>query len=162
MKYNKDIMKKTEFLFDRNFIAELNGTNNISEKEENKYNDCLKELCEEYEWNEVFACWEFYLYNNCKTAKMIYNFANLFWEYAGYQNYIPEPYKFLAYFYYKEDPKRYEEEMNAFTIMDSLSIEILHRAGITGVTNTENPYYDPQEDVKMIEAINKWKNGEYK
>lgn len=41
--------------------------------------------------------------------------------------------------------------------MDSLSVEILHRAGVTGVTNSENPYYNPQEDPKIIEEINNLK-----
>ena len=40
--------------------------------------------------------------------------------------------------------------------MDSLAIQILHRAGMAGVVNSENPYYNPQDDPKMVEEIKNW------
>ena len=156
--YNgEELIKKTEYLFDRDFIGELNGDIELTDKDEQKYSDCVKELYKKYDWSDIFKCWESYLYNKCKTPHQLFNFANLFWEYEGYKEYIPEPYKFLAYFYYKADPNEYEDDANAATIMDSLSIQILHRAGVDGVKNSENPYYNPQDDPKMIKAIENWK-----
>ena len=157
MNINEEIMKKTEYLFKRDYISELNGTIDLTEEEEQKYDQTVEELYKKYNWDDIFNCWVSYLYDNCKNPIELYNFANLFWAYGGYEKFIPDPYKFLAYFYYKADPNDYEEVANASTIMDILAIEILHRAGISGVTNSENPYYNPQEDPKMIKEIEKWK-----
>lgn len=156
MHIDNELDKKTEYLFGRDFIGELNGDVEITEEEEQKYSDCVNELYKKYNWNDIFNCWESYLHNKCETPIKLFNFANLFWEYEGYKESIPEPYKFLAYFYYRANPNEYEDTANAATIMDSLAIQILHRAGMAGVVNSENPYYNPQDDPKMVEEIKNW------
>lgn len=158
MNYENELYDKTNYLFSRNFLAELDGTNDISEEEEQEYSDTVEKLYNNYDWNNIFSCWNNYLLKYCKTERDIINFANLFWTYGGYKNYIPEPYKFLSYFYYKVDVNKHWDIMR--DLIDGMTIEILHRAGVTGVTNSENPYYNPQEDPKMIAEIKKWKEQE--
>ena len=158
MKQCSELYDKTKYLFNRDFLSELDDTNDISEDEEEKYTKCVESLYKKYDWSDIFDSWNDYLLLECKTERDVMNFANLFWEYGGYKNYIPEPYKFLSYFYYKIDVNKHWDIIR--DLIDGMAIEILHRAGVTGVTNSENPYYDPQEDPQFVQEIKKWKEQE--
>lgn len=158
MDKNNELFQLTEFIFNRDYLSELDETNDISEDEEKKYDDVVEKLYEEYDWNDIFKCWFDYLQRKCINAKQALNFAHLFWNYEGHEHYIEDPYKFLSYFYYRIDMKKYRDI--AMTILDGISIEVLHRAGITNVYYDENPYYEPENDPMMIREIENWKKQE--
>lgn len=157
MKLDDKLVEETKLLFDRDFLKELSGEIELSEEEEDDYQNRSDALIQEYGWEQVFKAWNKYLRENCNTAESALNFANLFWSYEGYVHPIPNPYDFLAWFYYQIDMEKYADD--AITIMDSISIEILHRAGVKGIYWGENPYYVPEQDPKMLAAVEKIRNG---
>ncbi len=156
MQSRNKLYDETEILFARCCLKELDNETILSEEEEEAFEDRADELIREFGWPQVFECWNDYLRTNCHTAEEVLNFAHLFWEYEGYVHPIPDPYDFLAWFYYCIDMDQYADE--AVTIMDSLSIEILSRVGVPGVDYVGNPYYVPEKDPKMLAAIQKIKD----
>ncbi len=141
----------TKFLFSRDFHKELSREIVLTEEEAEVYEDCVKASIQEFGWPQVFDSWNRYLRTKCCDAESALNFANLFWMYGGHERSIPDPYDFLAWFYYQIDMKIYAED--AITILDGIAIEMLTRAGIRGVDWVENPYYAPEADPKILAAV---------
>ncbi len=157
-KYDNKLLSETEALYGRDFLRELIDDSVLSEEESDDFERRAAALIHEFGWSEVFSCWNDYLRSHCHTAEEALNFANLFWVYEGYVHPIEHPYDFLAWFYYCIDMKKYADD--AITIMDSISIEILSRAGIRNVGWNENPYYVPEEDPEMIAAVQRISDNE--
>ncbi len=141
----------TYFLFSRDFNKELSGEIVLTKEEEASYMDCVNESIQEFGWPQVFDSWNRYFRTYCRDAESALNFANLFWMYDGHVRPIPDPYDFLAWFYYQINMKIYAED--AITILDGIAIEILTRAGVRGVEWAENPYYAPEADPKILAAV---------
>lgn len=155
-----DLENKTNVLFGRDFLSELDGSNEISAEKEKEYDLLAKELYENFEWEDIFKCWNNYLHEKCLSERDCMNFVHLFWTYEGYKHAIPNPYEFLSYFYWKIDVDRNWELIR--DLLDGMAIEILHTAGVPNVYYDENPHYSPNEDPKMIKEIAKWKEKAHK
>ena len=157
---NNFLKSETEYLYNRNFLGELDGTIETTEEEDEEYEIRSENLIKTYGWDKVFAVWEDYLYHQCRTVNDVLNFANLFWCYEGHKHYIAKPYKFLGYFYYRMDlnPFKYD----AIDLMDSIVIDILEKTGETYVNLVNFPDYAPEKDKKIIAEVQKWKSGKYK
>ena len=92
-----------------------------------------------------------YLVNQCKTPGEIIIWCNLFWDCAGYKKLpVPEPYKLVAYLYYKVDVDKYK---NAFTILDSIAMNTLP------VDMIKEPCYAANADPKILKIIDDYKSG---
>ncbi|MBP5718959.1 MAG: hypothetical protein J6X53_08310 [Abditibacteriota bacterium] len=107
-------------------------------------------------WDAVFDASFRYLCANRKTAAEVKNFAVLFWRYYRYVDYpIREPYKFLGYFYSKIDMKNCS--FSATAIMDSLTGDVLVKAGYPEKHPVENCDYIPEKDPEIIAEAEKYK-----
>ena len=87
------------------------------------------------------------------------NFAHLYWE-SWWWNYpIKEPYRFMGYFYYGigMDVEEYDSDQD---ILDSLSCSILIKSGYKQADLYEDPYYIPERDPLMIQAVEEYINNE--
>lgn len=147
MMIDKDkLTKETEYLFNRDFNDEL------TEEESEALEDRAHNLIKTYGWPKVFEAWDNYLHEKCITPEAAVNFANLFWWYGGQDHPIPEPHKFLAYFYYVLDYQTQEYDSDN-DILDSLSTHILSKAGYSEADLFLNPYYDPVQDPKIIAEV---------
>lgn len=136
----------TETLYARNLDSE-----NITDDEMYAYEDLAESAIQQFGWDAVFVSWNEYLRTNCKTGFDAVNFANLFYCYDGVKHPIPDPYGFLAFFYYLMDLK--PAEFDAVDIMDGISTEILLR---NGYLSQEQAYdYIPEKDDHMVAAVEK-------
>ena len=144
------IINETLVLFDGDYEEEVN--NNLCDELEEK----AERLIEKNGWENVFPVWNDYLHTKCTTPESVLNYANHFYVYYGCEYLVPEPYKFLGYMYYILDlnPMKYK----GASIMDTLAIEILNKAGYKYANwdayNTP-PYYIPEEDPKVIAEVEK-------
>ncbi len=105
----------------------------------------------------MFLCWNEYLRQKCKTPEEVINFANLFFAYGGNEYSVPDPYTFLAYFYYRLGSKLYEYD--GVDIMDTLVIDILVKAGNRYADPMVDPGYVPEKDPKILDAIAKYRES---
>ncbi|MBQ1809508.1 MAG: hypothetical protein II016_00040, partial [Erysipelotrichaceae bacterium] len=94
---NIDLYKKIEYLFNRYWDEDL------PDEDQDKLEQYADELVAEYGWDKVYENAVLYLHTNCRTPESAVNFANNYWTYGWYENPIPDPHKFLAYFYYITD-----------------------------------------------------------
>ena len=142
---NSAIDTETAYLFDHDWF-----TWDYTEEEGDEYLERADVLIEKYGWPAVFERWFDYLVTNCKTPIKVISFAHLFWWYGGQDHPIPDPHRFLAYFYtiVLFDPAPYDEQ----DILDSLACHILSRAGFREADDLYNPYYQPLDDPKIIDA----------
>lgn len=142
------IDNETRYLFGRSYDEELDFD------KEDKIFERSQKLILDSGWEDVYSAWCDYLYTKCNTPESVINFAHLFWWYGGQDYVIPDPYKFLAYFYYKIDfdAKKYDEG----DILDSLAITILPKAGFNDANLFYNTQYMPENDTKLIEEVNKY------
>lgn len=118
-----------------------------------EHSDIAKALIAEFGWQEVFDCWFTYLKKNCPTEEDVINFANLFFYYGGTEYSMSNPYPFVSYLYYRVDTKKYGEA--ATEIFDSITIPLLSNIG--DVSLEKNPTYAPEQDDRILSAIEKWK-----
>ena len=139
---------ETAYLFDHDWF-----TWDYTEEEGDEYLDRADALIEKYGWTAVFDRWFDYLVTNCKTPRTVISFANLFFWYGGHDYPIPNPHRFLAYFYtmVQFDPAPYDEQ----GILDSLACHILSRAGFRETDEWYNPYYQPLDDPRILDAARK-------
>lgn len=118
-----------------------------------EHEDAAEALVAEYGWNTVFPVWFDYLKGNCPTEADVINFANLFFYYGGADRPLRDPYPFVSYLYYRVDTTQYGGE--ATDIFDSIVIPMLSRIGDVSLDN--QPDYVPENDPKVLNAIEKWK-----
>ena len=124
---------------------------NFPEENSHRLLDEMEEVISKEGWKNIYPIMKNYLVNQCKTPDEIINWYNLFWDCAGYKKLpVPEPYKLVAYLYYKVDVNKY---VNAFTILDSIAMSILP------VDMIKEPCYAANADSKILKIIDDYKSG---
>ena len=146
-----ELSQAIKYLFDRDCDADM------TEEEEDVIQNTADNLVKEHGWNEVFSAAGEYLRQNCTSPESVINYAVLFWNYGWYANPIPEPYHFLAYFYYRINwqAEKYDDR----DILDSLAISILPKAGYRDADLSVNPRYMPENDPILKKEVEKLQNG---
>ena len=142
----KDI---TTYLFNCDFFSD-----SFDPEGKEEHLDKAQELQESFPWVDIINEWHNYLYTNCLTAEEVINFANLFFYYEGADDYNPNPYKFIGYLYARVDMDIYWDQ--AGDLFDSIAIDILSNQQLIDIT--ENPYYNPLKDKKVLDETIKWKS----
>ena len=141
------LIEDTKYLFDRSFEDDL------SNDEEDALIERADSIISSYDWRDTFAAWSQYLHENCTTPESVINFANLFWWYGGQDHAIPDPYDFLGYLYYRVnlEPEKY----GGADILDSIATSTLKRSGFREADLELHPDYMPENDPKLLEAVEK-------
>ena len=143
---------KIEYLFSRYWDKDL------SEKDQDKLEQDANDLVKEYGWNEVYSNAMNYLHTKCLTPESVVNFASNYRTYGWYENPIPDPHKFLAYFYYITD---YEtQKYDPMDILDSLATTILPKASFSEANLVLNTQYMPENDPKIKYEVDLLKASE--
>jgi hypothetical protein len=146
------IYGKIEYLFDRDWDEDL------SDEDQDKLEQAADDLVAEYGWDEVYENAVNYLHKKCTTPESVVNFASNYWTYGWYNNPIPNPHKFLAYFYYviRYDTQKYDP----MDILDSLATTILPKAGFPEANLALNTQYMPENDPKIKHEVDLLKSSE--
>ena len=144
-----DLNNKILYLFNRYWDEDL------TEKEEDALEENATELVSTFGWSAVYKAAVLYLHNNCQKPDDVINFAHLYWIYGWYNNPIPNPHDFLGYFYYRINLN--SEKYDNMDILDSLATTILPKAGFMEADLTLNTQYMPENDPKILTAIEKYK-----
>ena len=147
---NNELRSLTRKLFSQNVYDD-----SIPDEEFDKLEELAEEVIEKYGWNNVYSDWISYLYDECTTDDMVVNFATLFLNYDGCEKYNPDPYKFIAYLYYRVDVTK---NSDAFDIFDTIAITLLPHAGLVNLY--EDPNYSAQLDPKIQAEIAIFKSKE--
>ena len=147
--YENAIRIITAKLFDRDWNEELTA------EEAAGYDTIAETLLRVYGWESMLKGAIDYLHKRCRDPESVINFAHLFWHYGWYDRDIPEPYDFLAYFYYVIDFKT--KEYDGQGILLRLTTTILPNEGYMNANPILHPDYTPERDVKMINAVYKYK-----
>ena len=145
----KTVKEITNKLFSINFEKDLED-----EKVSDEYETIAQDLIENNKWLDVYTCWYDYLITNCKTEEDALNFANLFWFYEGYKQYIPNAVDFCAYFYANISIEIYIENE---PVIDGISWNVLTNSGIYSKNELYFENFEPYNDKNIIEAIKKYK-----
>ncbi|MCR5098974.1 MAG: hypothetical protein K6B14_08500 [Lachnospiraceae bacterium] len=145
---DKNIDEQTKHLFNRSY------GDNLTDDQEDELLDQVDAQISEFGWNDTFASWNKYLLSECKTPESVINFANLFWWYGGQDHAIPDPHNFLGYFYYRINFQ--SDTYDSTDILDSLSRNILSKAGYREANLVHDPQYMPENDPKIIAAARKY------
>lgn len=116
--------------------------------------DKAQELMEQYPWNDIITTWHEYLFTNCNTPEEVINYANLFIYYGGTDGYNSDPYKFLGYLFYRVDMDVYYD--TAYNVFEAIALDILSYQNLIDLS--EDPYYTPLKDSKILKEIDIWKN----
>ena len=140
-----DLHQAIKYLFDRNCDEEM------TEDEEDALQKVADDLVAEHGWEAVYAAANVHLHQCCVSPESVINFAVLFWDYRWSENPIPNPYEFLAYFYFRIDwqVSRYDDR----DILDSLAITILPKAGYSDANLLQNPRYMPENDPILQQEV---------
>ena len=146
-----EIDKQTYLLFNRTYGDDTS-------QEYDLLLDKVEQQISEFGWEKTFESWINYLFTECKTPESAINFANLFWSYGGQDYPVIEPYKFLGYFYYRIDFDT--EKYDKLGILDSLTIDLLPKAGYSYADRLINDEYIPELDPKLIAEVEAYKSSE--
>jgi len=138
----------TSYLFDCDFLSD-----NFDPEGKEEHLNKAQELQESFPWIDIISEWHTYLYTNCNTAESVINFANLFFYYGGADEYNPDPYKFIGFLYAKVDMGTYWYQ--AGDLFDSIAVDILSNQQLINIS--EDPYYNPLKDQKIIDEMENWK-----
>ena len=146
---NHELNEEIEFLYNRYWDEEL------SEDEQYKLEDFAEKVTEKYNWAKVHHAAYNYLCTNCTSPESVINFAHLYWVYGWYKYPLSKPYEFLAYFYFQIDMNTVKyDKMN---ILDSLATSILPKSGYAEADLYNNPYYCPETDPLLLDAVEAYK-----
>lgn len=115
------------------------------------------ELFDNYSWEDIYPVWIKYLKDNCPAPADVINFINLYTYYDAASLPVPDPIRFISYFYNRVDMDKYWNE--AGELFDGLAISILSNQGF--VNMMENPYYSPRKDDRILDGISMWKNNKW-
>lgn len=149
---NTTLNDRIHYLFDRYWDEDL------SDEEIDQLEQDAEDLVSEYGWDKVYPATVEYLHTNCLTPEQVVNFASNFWTYGWHENPIPEPHKFLGYFYYRIN---YEtSKYDPMDILDSLATTILPKAGFSEADLFLNAQYMPESDPKIRLAAEEYKKNE--
>ena len=143
------ISETIEYLFNRCWNEDT------TEEEEAALEQAADDLVSEYGWNRVYTEAVDYLHQKCLTPESVVNFAHLYWFYMWQEKPVPDPYAFLAYFYYRIDWQdgKYDDS----DILDSLAVTILPKAGFRDADLFINPRYMPENDPVLQKEVEKLK-----
>ena len=140
-------------LFKWNYYDDSEYTDEVDDE----CRDIVEATIEQFGWQDVWKSWYRYLIQNCKSPEEVCNFAHLFFGYGGTEYPIDNPYDFLGYIYYylELNSSKYEDEYNALTIMDSITIDTLEKAGIKKDLWLDDDYV-PEKDPLIIQSVEDW------
>ncbi len=136
------------------YLMTLDPYYDYTDEELDKIDALTEKIINQYTWPVVYQKWSSYLYNNCPTEENVIRFAHSFFCY-GSKQFIPDPLRFISYFYYRVDVTKNQD---AFDIFDSLAITILPNAGL--VNMMEEPCYAAETDPRIQAEIANWKRNE--
>lgn len=149
---NYDVInQETEYLFNCNFFSD-----DFDPEDNCTHLDRAELLLDNYDWKDIFQAWNSFLHTKCPSTGDVINFCNLFVYYGGHENFIPDPYEFIGYLYYRINLDLYWDE--ASSVLDSIAIGILSRTG--EVNLSKQPDYRPEKDSKIIAEVEKLKAAE--
>ncbi len=146
----KEITKK---IFSVSYENELED-DTVSET----YEIMAADLIANNKWSDVYASWFDYLVNDCKTEEEILNFANLFWLYNGYKQFIPNAVEFSAFFYANIS---FEHHPEAISVIDGIAWFALVNSGVICESKMSFDNYAPNDIPAIDESIKKWKEKGY-
>ena len=149
MKSIKEITKK---LFSIDYETDLED-DNVSEIYENLADEFIKTN----KWLDIYKCWYDYLINDCKTEQEVLNFANLFWFYEGYNQFIPNAVEFCTFFYTCIS----FEHPEATPVVDGIAWHALVNAGVINKFDFSFDNFAPNDFKILTDEINKWKEKGY-
>ena len=132
-------------------LLTLDPDADYSGEELDHFNDLAENLIRQYTWSVVWQEWSDYLYNHCPSDEDVVRFAHNFFDYASDRP-VPEPLRFIAYFYYRVDVTK---NSDAFDIFDSLSITVLPNRGLVNLM--KEPNYAAESDPRIQAEIANWK-----
>ena len=139
------LSEKIDYLFDRYWDEDM------PEEDQDKLEQDADNLVAEYGWEKVYSEAVTYLHSKCLTPESAVNFASNFWTYGWYRFPIPDPHRFLAYFYYRIN---YEtSKYDPMDILDSLATSILPKAGFSEADLFINTQYIPENDPKIRKEV---------
>ena len=158
------LWRATVYLFNR--PANEFMTNELFDRLSDKADFILSK----YGWKAVFKSWYRYLVERCKTPESVVEFANKFRFYGGCDAIVPEPHKFVAYFYYRTnmEPEKYDDfgHIRLMTEMIFEQYEEEHEEysyfdedGKYHCSELEN-VVDPETDPQILAEIAKWQEIE--
>ncbi|MBO4408241.1 MAG: hypothetical protein J5786_03090 [Clostridiales bacterium] len=144
----QDIKNKTAELFGVSFEGD-----DFSKTKDALYKSA-QTLIEDAGWRATYEAWFEYLIQKCKTPELVINFVHLIRYYDDFSHVIPDPYRFLGYFYFRLElnPAKYDAVDN----MDEMSFEVLMKAGIKEDLWLDDSYI-PEKDPEIIKAVERWK-----
>lgn len=146
---DKNVIDKIKFYFSWQTEDE-----SIPDEVSEKYMHDMGEIIKENGWKNVYPVMKQILREDCKDVNEIINWCNLFWCYAACDNLpIPEPYKLVAYLYFKVDIAEYPD---AFTVLDSIALNALN------IDLINEPNYAANADPKIVKLISEFKENKIK
>ena len=152
MMNSKELYDKITYLFNRYWDEDL------SDEEQDGLEQEADDLVKEIGWRDVYKAAVEYLHRECLTPGSAVNFACNYWTYGWYNNPIPDPHRFLGYFYYRIN---YETaKYDTIDILDSLATTILPKAGYSEANLVLNTQYMPESDPKIKEEADRFKESE--
>ncbi len=116
------------------------------------------EMIKNYKWSDVYACWYDYLINSCDGEEKVLNFANLFWCYEGYRQFIPNAVEFCAFFYACIS---FDHHPEAISVVDGIAWNALVKSGTISQSEISFDDFAPADVPAIGEAINKWREKGY-
>lgn len=145
----KKINEVTKKLFSIEFEKDLEDENVLE-----YYENLASNLIKNNKWSEVYESWYDYLVSNCKNDAEVLNFANLFWLYEGYKQFIPNAVEFCAYFYANVS---FEVYPDAVDIIDSITLEVFMNSLVYPKNSLYYDEYIPTNDPMVKKFIDIWK-----
>ena len=146
----KDLEERIKWLYDLRFIED------VSEEEEDLWDNKAEEVVKLYGWEETLKSFTSFIHTNTKTPKDAINYATLFWNCSWYENFIPNPYDFFAFFWDKINFNI--DRYDPVDILWSLMRENMSRYGYKKLNSWINPDYFPIEDKELVRAVFRLRN----
>ena len=132
-------------------LLSLDPDYDFSNEELDELDSLAQALITQHTWPVVYQEWSHFLYTQCPTDDDVIRFAHGYFDY-GYDKPIPDPLRFIAYFYYRVNV---DKNPDAHHIFDSLAITVLPAAGLVNLT--EEPNYAAEADPRILAEIENWK-----
>lgn len=143
------IKETTQKLFSVNYEKDFED-----DKIYEAYLDMAEQLIKNNKWTDVYNCWYDYLINKCQNEDDILNFANLFWCYEGYKQFIPNILEFSGFLYANIS---FEHHPEAISVLDGIAWHGLVKAGILKEKDLTFDNFTPYDVPLLVESIKNWK-----
>ncbi len=122
-----------------------------SSEEFNKLDRLANEILAKYSWNDVYADFDEYLRNCCKTEDDVINYVSFFVHYMGLSFQIPpkyDSYDLVGYILSMVDLEKRWKDCDVFDDFANQALKI---------DLYSDPYYQFWRDPKILEIANKYK-----